>query len=552
MIAIARMGISARVSSRADPRVPSGHLTVMMGTLRPARALANWSRVPEGPGPGSTGASPTQGTGWRVDEVTRYATAVMAVGLVGLGALFSNRLAERIRVPAPALMFVAAAVVVQLDLVPEPPERTVERLVTVALLFILFDGGLHIGWRRFRSAAGPIAVAGVLGTFLTVGVAALLLHVGFGLVWFGALLVATAVAPTDPAMVFSVLGKRGIEGRSSAILEGESGANDPVGIALLSGLVAVGAVNGAALGQVGLIFVVQMVVGAAIGIVGGKLVVVLIRRFALPSEALYPIRTVACVLVLYGVTTLAHGSGFLAVFVAGIVIGDVRAPYKREIERFHSAIAGIGEIVAFVVLGLTVRLSMLLDPAVWVTGLVLALALTFVIRPLLIGACLVRSGLGRNEKTFVVLAGLKGAVPILLAEMLRGTDVPYAEQLYGIIVVVVMFSVLVQATFTPTVARLLKLPMRIVETEPWVLGVRLRDEPQGVARFTVAEGASAVGRSISSLGQLGENFWINVLVRDRQAVSITGDTALEAGDELLVQTDGASRDSLDGFFARPE
>lgn len=487
-----------------------------------------------------------------MDEVTRYAVAVMAVGLVGLGALFSNRLAERIRVPAPALMFVAAAVVVQLNLVPEPPERTVERLVTVALLFILFDGGLHIGWRRFRAAASPIAIAGVLGTFLTVGAAALLLHVGFGLVWFGALLVANAVAPTDPAMVFSVLGKREIEGRSSAILEGESGANDPVGIALLTGLVTVGAVNGAAFAQVGLTFVIQMVVGAVVGVVGGKLTVVVIRRFPLPSEALYPIRTVACVLVLYGVTTLAHGSGFLAVFVAGIVIGDVRAPYKHEIERFHSAIAGVGEIVAFVVLGLTVRLSMLLDPAVWVTGLVLAVVLTFVIRPLLIGACLVRSGLARNEKTFVLMAGLKGAVPILLAEMLRGADVPYAEELYGIIVVVVIFSVLVQATLTPTLARLLRLPMRVIEPEPWVLGVRLRDEPQGVAQFVVGEGASAVGRSIASLGELGENFWINVLVRDRQAVSLTGETELEAGDEILVQTDGNSQESLDGFFSQAQ
>lgn len=487
-----------------------------------------------------------------MDEVTRYAVAVMAVGLVGLGALFSNRLAERIRVPAPALMFVAAAVVVQLQLVPEPTERLVERLVTVALLFILFDGGLHIGWRRFRAAAGPIAVAGVLGTFLTVGAAGLLLHLGFGLAWFGALLVATAVAPTDPAMVFSVLGKQEIEGRSSTILEGESGANDPVGIALLTGLVTAGAANASAFGQAGLTFVVQMLVGAAVGIVGGKLVVVLIRRFALPSEALYPIRTAACVLVLYGVTTIAHGSGFLAVFVAGIVIGDVRAPYKREIERFHTAIAGVGEIVAFVVLGLTVRLSMLLDPAVWVTGLVLALVLTFVIRPVIIGVCLVRSGLDRPEKTFVLVAGLKGAVPILLAEMLRGADVPYAEQLYGIIVVVVIFSVLVQATLTPTAARLLKLPMTVVEQDPWVLGVRLRDEPQGVAHFTVGEGAAAVGRSISSLGQLGENFWINVLVRDRQAVSITGDTELEAGDELLVQTDGKSTDSLDGFFTGAE
>ena len=487
-----------------------------------------------------------------VGDVTSYAAAVLVIGLVGLAAVFSNRLTERIRVPAPAVMFVAAAVVVQLHLVAEPPERTVERLVTVALLFILFDGGLHIGWRRFREAAGPVVVAGVVGTFLTVGAGALLLHASFGLAWFAALLVATAVAPTDPAMVFSVLGKREIEGRSSTILEGESGANDPVGIALLASLVAAGTVSSAAFAQVGLVFVVQMVVGAVVGLVGGKVMVVLIRRFPLPSEALYPVRTLAYVLVLYGVTTLAHGSGFLAVFVAGIVIGDERAPFKREIERFHSALAGVAEVVVFVVLGLTVRLSVLIQPGVWVTGLVLALVLTLVVRPLLVGLCLVRSGLSRNEKVFVLFAGLKGAVPILLAEMLREADVPHAEQLYGIIVIVVIFSVLVQATLTPTAARLLKLPMSTIEPEPWVLGVRLRDEPQGVARFTVGDGTAAAGRTVASLSLLGEDFWINFLVRDRHAVAINGDTELQVGDELLVQADQADHDQLNTFFTQTE
>jgi len=481
--------------------------------------------------------------------MTSYTVEVLVVGLVGLAALFSNRLTERIRVPAPAVMLVVSALVVELAPGLEPHEQLVERLVTVALLFILFDGGIHIGWRRFRAAAVPVTVAGVVGTFLTVAAAGLLLHVAFGLSWLAALLVATAVAPTDPAMVFAVLGKREIDGSSGTILEGESGANDPVGIALLAGLLAVGAVNTSAFAQVGLIFVVQMLVGAVLGLLGGRLLVVLMR-LPLPSEALYPIRTLAFVLVLYGVTTLAHGSGFLAVFVAGIVIGDVRAPYKREVERFHTALGGVAEIVVFVVLGLTVRLPVLADPRVWVTGLVLALVLTLVLRPLLIGLCLVRSGLAPNEKAFVLLAGLKGAVPILLAEMLRETDVPGAEQLYGIIVVVVIFSVLIQATLTPTAARLLRVPMRTVEPEPWTAGVRLRDEPEGVARFRVGDGSAAAGRSVASLDELGESFWINFVVRDRQAVPITGGTTLEVGDEVLVQVGGEAHDRLDAFFAR--
>jgi len=125
----------------------------------------------------------------------------------GLVAVLSGRLTERVKIPSPALVLAGAAVAVQvIPALHAPPQLAVERVVTVALVCILFDGGMHIGWSRFRSAAGPIAVVGVLGTFLTVAAAAVLVHLAFGLAWYVSLLVATAVAPTDPAVVFSVLG----------------------------------------------------------------------------------------------------------------------------------------------------------------------------------------------------------------------------------------------------------------------------------------------------------------------------------------------------------
>jgi potassium/hydrogen antiporter len=143
-------------------------------------------------------------------------------------------------------------------------------------------------------------------------------------------LVATAVAPTDPAVVFSVLGRRVIAGRSGTILEGESGANDPVGISLMISLIAAGGLSAAGFASVGTQFVLQMVIGATVGVLGGGVLLVFIRRVPLPSEGLYSLRTLASSLMLYGIATLAHGSGFLAVFVAGIAIGDSRAPYKRS------------------------------------------------------------------------------------------------------------------------------------------------------------------------------------------------------------------------------
>ncbi|MCV7384290.1 cation:proton antiporter [Mycolicibacter longobardus] len=484
-----------------------------------------------------------------MNETLRYALIILLCSALGLVAVLANRLTERVKVPVALLVLVGAAVVVRVVPVVQPPsERTVERVITIALVLVLFDGGMHIGLSRFRAAAVPILSVGVVGTGLVAAGAALLLHLLCGISWYLALLVATAVAPTDPAVVFSVLGKREIAGRSSTILEGESGTNDPVGISLMSGLIAAGGISAAGFLSVGTQFALQMVIGTAVGVIGGRVLLAFMRRVALPSEGLYSLRTLACCLLLYGIATLAHGSGFLAVFVAGIVIGDARAPYKPEIKRFHAALAGLAEIVAFAILGLTVDLGLLVHSDVWIPGLVLGVALTVLIRPLAVSACLVGVQLERNERLFILVAGLKGAVPILLGEFLRAAHIADAERLYGIVVVVVMFSVLVQGGTVPSLARLLRLPMRTVDTQPWEMAVRLADEPQGVHRFSVASGSAAEGCTVDELGDRVGDIWVSVVLRTPGLVPVRGDTELQAGDEVVLLADPELRDALAELF----
>ncbi|WP_260744899.1 cation:proton antiporter [Mycobacterium sp. SMC-2] len=484
-----------------------------------------------------------------MNESLGYALVVLFCSAVGLAAVLANRLTERVKIPVPLLVLVGAAVAVHaVPVVQSPSERTVERVITIALVLVLFDGGMHIGPWRFRAAAVSILSVGVVGTALTAAGAALMVHYACGIDWFPAVLVATAVAPTDPAVVFSVLGKREIRGRSGTILEGESGANDPVGISLMSSLIAAGGLSAAGFASVGTQFVLQMAIGLAVGVIGGRALLVFMRRVALPSEGLYPLRTLASSLMLYGIATLAHGSGFLAVFVAGIVIGDARAPYKPEIKRFHAALAGLAEIVAFAVLGLTVDLNVLTHPDVWIPGLALGVALTLVIRPLAVGSCLVPVRLQRNERVFILFAGLKGAVPILLGEFLRAAHVADAERLYGIVVVVVIFSVLVQGSSVPGVANLLQLPMRTVETRPWEIGVRLADEPQGAHRFSVARGSTAEGCTVEGLGDRVGDIWVSIVVRATGLVPVRGDTELRAGDEVVVLADPDLHDTLAEIF----
>jgi potassium/hydrogen antiporter len=485
----------------------------------------------------------------RVSDASHYAQIILFASAVGLVAVLANRLTERVKVPVALLVLVGAAVAVNaLPALHPPSEQTVERILTVALVLVLFDGGMHIGLSRFRAAIFPILSVGVMGTFLTTAGAAVMLHFVCGVGWYLAVLVATAVAPTDPALVFSVLGKRQIAGRSSTILEGESGANDPVGIALMASLIAAGGLSAAGFASVGTEFVLQMVIGAVVGVIGGRVLIVFIRRVTLPSEGLYPLRTLASSLMLYGIATLAHGSGFLAVFVAGIVIGNARGPYQPEVKRFHAALAGLAEIVAFAVLGLTVDLHTVAKPDVWIPGIMLGAALTVLIRPLAVGACLAPVKLERNERAFVLVAGLKGAVPILLGEFLRAAHVPDAERLYGIVVVVVAFSVLVQGSSVPSIAKLLRLPMRTVEPEPWAIGVRLQDEPEGVHRLTVAAGSKAEGSTIEDLNDHSGDIWVSIVVRTSGLVPVRAETVLEAGDEVVILADPELHDTLAAQF----
>jgi cell volume regulation protein A len=485
------------------------------------------------------------------DEILDYGKLVLVVSGGFMLAVVSNKLSARTRIPAPALLLLAAALA--REYVPELGEhlsvRDAERIAVVALVLILFDGGMHVGWARFRDSAIPIASLGVLGTFATAGVMAVAAHYLFDFDWTIAWIVGTALAPTDPAVMFSVLGRREVAGRSGTILEGESGANDPVGIALMIGLLEFATADGGSVGSVAGEFAVEMAVGMGVGVAGAALLLPFMRRVSLPNEALYTLRTLAAAGLIYGLAAVAHGSGFLAVFVAGILIGDARAPYKGEIERFHSSLASLSEIVVFVTLGLTIDLGSVGREHLWLDGLLLALILALLARPLVVGALLLPIRLGWGERLFVVWGGLKGAVPILLGVFAVLAAVDDADRVYGIVFVVVAFSVVVQGGSSPFAAAQLGVPMRDVEPEPWDVSVRLREEPRGIERFVVEPGSLAAGMAIRDL-PIGEYAWISLMIRDGKAAPPRGAQTLEPGDEVLIISEAQDTATLRRLFER--
>lgn len=415
----------------------------------------------------------------------------------------------------------------------------------MALVLILFDGGLQIGWRRFRESAGTILWLGVVGTAFTAAAVALLAHELFAFDWRLALLLGTALAPTDPAMAFSVLGGRDIAGRTGTILKGESGANDPVGIALMAALLGTGGSGIDAIAHGAGTFALQM----AVGVLGGTLLLMFTRHVELPNESLYPVRTLAGAAVIYGAADVLHGSGFLAVLLAGVVLGDARAPYKREIERFASGLSSLAEIVVFTVLGLTINLGeVFTGDIVWI-GLATAALLIFVVRPVLVWLLMVRMDLARGEKLFVLWSGLKGAVPILLGLFALEDGGSGTHRLYLVVFVVVLVSAVAQGGLVPAMARWLNVPMQTVELEPWTIGVRFRAEPTGLRRHVVAPGSPADGAAIGTL-ELGEGTWINLVRRDGVLVEIHGGTELRPGDEVMAI--GGPLSGLARLFQAPE
>jgi potassium/hydrogen antiporter len=477
-----------------------------------------------------------------VSEISDFGLILLVLAGGFALALVAIRFTSWFPVPAPALFLLSAALLSELfpDLHDDVSIRTVERLAVVALIVILFHGGMHIGLRRFRSAATPIVLLGTVGTFATAGIVAVGAKLVLDVDWTTAGIIGAALAPTDPAVTFSVLGRREVVGSTGTILEGESGMNDPVGIALLIGMVELAQHSDATFWVVVQEFAVEMTVGLVVGVAGGLLLIQAMRRGSLPSEGLYPLRTLAAAGLIYGVAAIAEGSGFLAVFVAAVLAGDARAPFKAEIERFHSALASLAEIAVFVALGITLDVTEVVTSSVLWEGIVLALILAFLARPLAVAPLLARSRLRTGERIFVMWGGLKGAVPILLGALAVLSGVDEANRIYQLIFVVVAFSVLVQGSTVPWAARRLGVRMRTRAPEPWRLSIDLPKEPGDLHRHRVREGSYAAGRPIKEL-PLGEYGWILTIVREGEVMRPGGSSVLEAGDEVVVSAE--SRDA---------
>ena len=323
----------------------------------------------------------------------------------------------------------------------------------VALAFILFAGGLETQWKVVRPALGAALSLSTIGVLLTAVIVAVFALVVLHFSFVEGLLLGAIISATDAAAVFSVLGARNLQlkGKLLPLLELESGTNDPMAVFLTVGLTALLANPKESVVSLLLLFVQQMGVGAVLGLSIGWAAIWLISRLHLDVEGLYRVFTIALVLFAYGLTALLGGSGFLAVYVVGVLLGNSAVQQVDRLSRFHDSLAWLMQIAMFLILGLLVFPSRL--PAVVGSGLLITGVAVFLARPLSVLIALQPVKMSLREKLFVGWVGLRGAVPIVLATFPLLAGLSRASFLFDLVFFVVLASVLLQGTTVPLVAQ---------------------------------------------------------------------------------------------------
>lgn len=461
-----------------------------------------------------------------------------AAALVLVGVL-ASKLSARSGIPA-LLLFLAVGMLAGSDGpggIAFDNFEVARSVGIVALAFILFDGGLSTDWGRTRPVLSEGVVLATAGVATTAVVAGWVASVALDLPIEVGLLLGAIISSTDAAAVFSVLRSKNasLKGELGPLLELESGSNDPMAVFLTVGLLRLIEDPGSSVLTLVPLFVLQMTVGAAVGLVMAWVAVLLINRVRLEYDGLYPVVTLAVVLLAYGAAALLGGSGFLAVYVAGLRLGNADFVHKRRLVGFHDAIAWLAQISMFLVLGLLVFPSRL--PEVALQGLLVAAVLVLVARPLAVFLTLARSRLQGREKVLVSWVGLRGAVPIILATFPLVEGVPQADTIFDVVFFAVVVSVLAQGTTIPAVAKRLGVasPMAPERTYP-IEPVSTSGGDASMHEVTVAAGSAAADRQIVDLGLPKGTLLVLVSREDRTFVP-QGATVLRPGDKALVLAD---------------
>jgi len=420
---------------------------------------------------------------------------------------------------------------------------------SVCLAFIIFDGGMRTSWKSVRPIL-PVGISlssiGVVVTAVSTGAFA---HYALKLSWIEGLLLGAIVSSTDAAAVFSILRAKSLElkGTLKQTLEFEAGSNDPMAIFLTVGVLTFATAKVSGPGALLLFFVMQAGLGLLLGWLAGRGVRSLINHIRIEYEGLYSVLLLGLVILVFSGTAALGGSGFLAVYVFGIVLGNSELLHKGSMLRFHDGIAWIAQISVFLALGLLSFPSHLLP--VWKEGVLLALFMMFVARPLCVLISAPTARFSKRERTFVSWVGLRGAAPIILATLPWSANLPNAEYYFNLVFFVVLLSVLLQGMTIPWIAKKLDIIEPLKEDPPHEVSLGLLPAGFITVELEVGRESLAVGRRIIDLA-LPAGVLLTSLERSGRYVIPKGDTIFEFGDRILGLARPSNLQSLRDIFGR--
>jgi potassium/hydrogen antiporter len=459
---------------------------------------------------------------------------ILVAGALLGAALAASLLAGRIRVPG-LVLFLGLGMAIGSDGLGWISFDDYERARTigvVALALILFEGGLTAGFREIRPVLPTAISLALVGTLVTAVIAGLAATWLFDLTKLEGLLVGSIVASTDGAAIFALLRGSTLRRRLARTLEGEAGFNDPVAVLLVVGFIhwiqdpGYGIVD-----MVGL-FAQQIGIGTVVGLGVGWLGVQAFRRVRLATAGLYPVGTIATAALAFGAADTLHGSGFLAVYLAGLALGTGAIPAKNTVTNFHQGLAWVAQLTMFMVLGLLVFPSQL--GGVVLEGTALALVLVLVARPVATAVATIGAGFHVRERFVLGWAGLRGAVPVVLATFPVIEQVPGSLEFFNIVFFAVIVSTLLQGTtFEPLAKRLGVTTSEPALPRPLTEAGTIRRLGAEVVEYPVGPEDAVVGRRVRQLG-LPRDALLNVIVRGDQAIPPRGSTVIVAGDRLHV------------------
>ena len=457
---------------------------------------------------------------------------LLAGVLLALGVLASLA-ATRVRVPG-LVLFLGLGMLVGsgTGLILFDDFELARTVGVVALALILFEGGLAAGLPEIRPVLWPSVSLATVGTVATAVLTGLCASWLFGFSWLEGQLLGAIVAGTDGAAIFALLRGSKLRRRLARTLEAESGMNDPVAILLVIRCIEWLTIDGYGWADLGLLFAQEMLIGLATGVLIGRVAARLLMSASLVNGGLYPVATVATAALAFGAANVMGGSGFLSVYLAGLMLGSVALPARQTVRAFHDGLSWVAQLTMFLVLGMLVTVSQLDD--VVIEALALTLFLVFVARPVATFLATVGHGFGFAERVVLSWAGLRGAIPIVLATFPVIEDIPDGYEMFNIVFFVVLISTILQgSTFEWVGARLGVTTSEPALPAPLADQAAIRRLGAELLAFPVSQRDSIVGIAVRELG-LPRDAVVNVIVRDDQAIPPRGSTRILPGDELHV------------------